>query len=236
MSEEHAPSPQPPAAEPPARLQARPQVRHITGWRRLLALPLALLVRAWTMSLRFEVDPASLALFQRRAEPLAFTLWHNRLFLVGEIARRYRKGRPVYGLVSASKDGAWLEAFFEMIGIKAVRGSSSRLGREAASALVEVLRQGNDIGVTPDGPRGPCYDFKGGSLIVARRAHASMLLVGARFGAHVHLRSWDRFVLPLPFSKVRLIGVLVPAQDSAGDRDAQLARLSGILSEINPDN
>jgi lysophospholipid acyltransferase (LPLAT)-like uncharacterized protein len=220
---------------PPAASPARPQVRHITGWRRLLALPLAIVVRLWTMSLRFSMDEETAAALGRRSEPLAFVLWHNRLFLVAEIARRFRKGRPVYGLVSASKDGAWLEAFFEMMGIKAVRGSSSKLGREAASALVEVLRAGNDIGITPDGPRGPCYEFKGGALIVARRAHCTMLLLGARYSSYVSLRSWDRFQLPLPFAKVHLRAVLVPAGASTEERASQVERLGALLRELNPD-
>lgn len=211
------------------------QVRHIIGWRRLLVLPFALLVRAWNASLRLEIDESSRALFGKVSESFAFVLWHNRLFVIAEIARRYRKGRRIYGLVSASKDGAWLEAFFEAVGIHSVRGSSSKLGREAVTALVDVMRQGNDIGITPDGPRGPCYDFKGGALIVSRRVHSGMVLVGMEFGACLRLRSWDRFVLPLPFSKVRIRGVLVTAEEASGDRDALVVSLRERMRALNPD-
>lgn len=228
-----AESSNPPPA--PASPVSASSVRHISGWRRLLALPLAVFIRLWGMSLRFELDEASRAAYSRTDKPIAFILWHNRLFLVAEIARRFRKGRPVYGLVSASKDGAWLETFFELMGIKAVRGSSSRLGREAASALVDVLKQGHDIGVTPDGPRGPCYDFKAGAVVVARRGHAQILLVGGSFSHAWHLRSWDRFILPLPFSKVKLRGLEISEQESLGDRTTLVASLATSLRRINPD-
>ena len=211
-----------------------PLVYGISGWRRLILWPGALLLRLWGMTLRFEVPPAEVANFQKRDEPVAFVVWHNRLFLCSEIFRRYRRGRPIYALISASRDGAWLSAFFSFMGMRMVRGSSSRLGREAATALVEVLRAGNDIGITPDGPRGPCYDLKAGALIVARRAHTPLLLVGADFPSAWRLKSWDRFYLPKPFSRVTLRCVLVPAETLA-DRDAATGRIREQLLAINPD-
>ena len=210
-------------------------VHGITGWRRVLMWPLAILVRLWGMTLRFDISPESVRVFSKRDVPVAFVLWHNRLFLASEIYRRYRGKRELYALISASKDGAWLEAFFSMVGgIAATRGSSSRLGREAATALVEVQRDGHDIGITPDGPRGPCYDFKAGAVIVPRRTGAPVILVGGDFTATWRLKSWDRFCLPVPFSRVKMIGELIENRELA-DRDAAVARLKDRLLAINPD-
>ncbi len=209
-------------------------VKGIHGWRRALLFPLVLLLRAWGASLRFEVSPESLRHLTKTDEPVAFVLWHNRLILTSEIFRRYRRGRTVYGLVSASKDGAWLSAFFSLVGIRTVRGSSSKLGREAVNALVEVMRAGNDIGITPDGPRGPLYDFKAGGLIVARRVQAPLLLVGATFESSWQLRSWDRFYLPKPFSRVRLRCEWIPSA-ALTDRDQAAQTLRARLLVMNPD-
>lgn len=181
-----------------------------------------------------EAAPDDLRNYQKRDEPVAIVLWHNRLFLSAEIVRRYRQGRPAYALVSASRDGAWLSAFFSLVGMRTVRGSSSRLGREAAMALVDVLRAGHDIGVTPDGPRGPCYELKPGALIVARRTQASLLLVGAEFHGAWRLKSWDRFYLPKPFSRVTMRCVIVNAEELA-DRDAAAENIQAHLLAINPD-
>lgn len=167
--------------------------------------------------------------------PVAFVLWHNRLFLASEIHRRFRPHRPLYALISASKDGALLTAFFGMVGgLRAVRGSSSNFGREAASALVEVQREGHDIGITPDGPRGPCYDMKAGAVIVPRRTGAPLLLVGGDFESAWQLKSWDRFYLPKPFSRVRLRCELIE-NDQLADRETATALLRARLVEINPD-
>jgi lysophospholipid acyltransferase (LPLAT)-like uncharacterized protein len=193
-----------------------------------------MLLRAWGATLRLEIDPAERRTFESSAEPVAFVLWHNRLFMVPEFYQRYRGGRPVYGLVSASRDGAWLAAVFSHVGMRAVRGSSSQMGREAATALVGVLRAGHDIGITPDGPRGPCYDFKPGALIVTRQTKAPMLLLGSEFASAWRLRSWDGFYIPKPFSRVRVRCVLHrvgPGDDRAATAQLVAAR----LRELNPD-
>jgi len=197
-------------------------------------MPLGWLVRLWGATLRFEVTPEALQNLRKIDEPVAFVLWHNRLFLVSEIFQRYRQKRPVYGLVSASKDGAWLDAFFSLVGISSVRGSSSRFGREAVTVMVSVMKSGNDIGITPDGPRGPRYDFKAGGLIVARRAHAPILLLGGEFQSAWQFKSWDGFYLPKPFSRVRVHCELVPASELA-ERDESAAHLRERLLAMNPD-
>jgi lysophospholipid acyltransferase (LPLAT)-like uncharacterized protein len=220
--------------DPESDGRARFVPHRIAGWRRIALWPLGLLVRAWSATLRFDIDPEERRAFERKDEPVAFVLWHNRLFLVAEFHRRYRGGRPVYGLVSASRDGAWLAAFFSLVGMRAVRGSSSQMAREAATALVGVLRAGHDIGITPDGPRGPCYDFKPGALIVTRRTGTPMLLLGGEFSSAWRLGSWDGFYLPKPFSRVRVR--CVPMRTKAGDdRDATAQAIAARLRELNPD-
>jgi lysophospholipid acyltransferase (LPLAT)-like uncharacterized protein len=194
------------------------------------------LVRVWGRTLRFDISPEEIAIYSRCDVPVAFVLWHNRLFLASEIHRRYRAQRPLYALISASKDGALLTAFFSMVGgLRAVRGSSSNFGREAASALVEAQRSGHDIGITPDGPRGPCYELKAGAVIVPRRTGAPVILVGGEFEAAWRLNSWDHFYLPKPFSRVRLRCELIE-HDQLADRDAATAHIQARLLALNPDD
>lgn len=209
-------------------------VHRVRSWQRLGLWFLGLVMRAWGASLRFETTEASLRQLRKTDEPVAMVLWHNRLFLGAEIFRRFRQGRPVYALVSASKDGAWLAAFFAMAGLRTVRGSSSNRGREAAILLVNVLRSGADIGITPDGPRGPRYDFKQGGLVVARRAQVPILLLGGTFESAWIVPSWDRFCLPRPFSRVRVTGEVIEVAQLA-DRSAGADFLAARLREINDD-
>ncbi|MDO8543640.1 MAG: lysophospholipid acyltransferase family protein [Opitutaceae bacterium] len=222
----------PPVNSPPA--PPRDIVREISSWRRALLWPFGALVKLWGRTLRFDASAEDVRNYTKNDEPVVIVLWHNRLFLAAEIVRRYRQGRTPFALVSASQDGAWLSAFFSLAGLRTVRGSSSRLGREAATALVDVLRAGHDVGITPDGPRGPCYDVKPGTVIVSRRTRAPMVLVGAEFGSAWRLGSWDRFVVPKPFSRVRMrCEVITP--DQLADRDAGTELLQRRLRALNPD-
>lgn len=218
------------------RLQTTPtaSVNEVTGWRWLLLWLLAAVLRLWGRTLRLDADPATLERLTKSDEPAAIVIWHNRLFLSAEIFRRYRTRRRVHGLVSASKDGAWLAAFYRMIGIHPVRGSSSNFGREAGRALIEVMREGHDIGITPDGPRGPMYVVEPGVLVVTRRNQAPMVLIGAEFTRAWRLKSWDRFYVPVPFSRIKMHSTILPAKMPDGTKpDAEAVRAA--LIAINPD-
>lgn len=193
-----------------------------------------MVMRLWGMTLRFEVSPGDRKALEYREGPLSMILWHNRLFLAAEFFRLFRKGRPCFALVSASTDGAWLAAFFGLVGIQTVRGSSSQRGREAAVALVDVLKAGHDVGITPDGPRGPMYGFKPGALIVSRRAKVPLLLLGFEIEDAWQLRSWDRFRLPRPFSRVRMRGVIVPLAEQIS-HDTPVTAIEARLADLNPD-
>ncbi len=191
-------------------------------------------MRVWGRTLRFEVDTATKERLTKSDVPVAVVLWHNRLFLSAEFFRRYRTRRAVHGLVSASKDGAWLAAFYRLIGIVPVRGSSSNFGREAGRVLIEVMRQGHDIGITPDGPRGPMYTVEPGVLVVARRNQAPMILFGAEFTRAWRLRSWDRFYIPAPFSRIRMRSAVLPVVTETGVKTTADDVRAAMLA-INPD-
>lgn len=211
-----------------------PTVNEVTGWRWLLLWLLSVLLRVWVRTLRFEAEAETVARLSKSDVPIAFVLWHNRLFLSPEIFRRYRTRRPLYGLVSASKDGAWLAAFYRMIGLLPVRGSSSNFGREAGRQLIELMRAGNDIGITPDGPRGPLYVVEPGVLVVTRRNDAPMVLLGAEFGPARRLRSWDRFYIPWPFTRIKLRCTVLPAKNADGTK-LSADQVRAALIAINPD-
>jgi len=225
----------PPSAHKESLQTNSPTINEVRGWRWGALWLLAFLVRCWGRTLRFEFDARTRLDLLGYPEATAVVLWHNRLFLTPEIFRRYRYRRRIYGLVSASKDGAWLAAFYRLIGSQPVRGSSSNFGVEAARQLIEVMQQGHDVGITPDGPRGPIYTVEPGVVVVTRRNQAPMLLIGAEFGGAWRLKSWDRFYLPHPFSVVRLRTRTLPAVKTDGSK-LTAEEVREALLAINPDD
>ena len=188
--------------------------------------PLGIFYRLWTMSIRFHYrDEDGREEFQKTTEPVTIILWHNRLFLAGEWHQRFRKGKRCYGLISGSRDGAWLETFYSWSGIRAIRGSRNRRGSQATRDLIRKVKDGHDAGITPDGSRGPKYEAKPGGLLVARASRSPVALVSFSYGRAIRLKSWDEFVIPLPFSRVRLRTRILPYKELFKDRDlAQATR------------
>jgi len=162
------------------------------------------LIRVWAMTLRAEVEDR--AGVTRPGGPLVYVLWHNRIFTVPPLWRNLPgKLRPVVVLTSASRDGATLAAAMAVFGLGAVRGSSSRRGAAALIALRRALRDGSDVCITPDGPRGPRYVVQPGVIKLASATGAPIVPIHIRFSSAWRLNSWDRFTIPKPFSRVRMI-------------------------------
>ena len=114
----------------------------------------------------------------------------------------WRKGAV---LTSASHDGAALAAVAKVMGLESIRGSSSRRGSTALREMVRAVGRGLDICVTPDGPRGPRYRLSPGVIKLAQMTRSPVMAVHLRFGSALRLRTWDRFVVPLPFSRLTII-------------------------------
>ena len=191
-------------------------VHRISGWRRFALWPLSLLLKGWSATIRISLPPEDEQLLRDTSVPSVIVFWHNRLFMVANVYRRFRRSRHLCGLVSPSRDGAWLAAFLSLMGVASVRGSSSGRTIGATRELVDKLSAGYDIAITPDGPLGPRYEFKEGAVCVARRAGAPILLVSGWVDSAWCLRSWDGFVLPRPFAVAHLRARIV--HDSASLR------------------
>ncbi len=161
-------------------------------------------------------------------------LWHNRL-LGGTLAQyrvRPRKAVPLKVLTSASKDGGWLSAIAERFRMGAVRGSSSRRGAAALLELTRTLAQGNDIAITPDGPRGPNYSIAPGVLYLAQRTGIGLVPFEIQISSRWHIgKKWDALWIPKPFAKVTLHYHRPHFIGEGADFAAESARLDTALGE-----
>ena len=165
------------------------------------------LMRIWCSTLRYEIiDRHGICNEANLGRPLVLALWHNRLFMVPLAWHRLTEGRRrVVVLTSASHDGSALAHAMRVFGIGAVRGSSSRRAVAALVGLRRALQEGVDVCITPDGPRGPRYQLQPGAVMLAQSAGAPIIPIHVLPSACWRLKSWDRFIIPVPFSHVRVI-------------------------------
>lgn len=161
-------------------------------------------------------------------QPVIWTFWHNRMFVVPLLRERaaHRSGAV---LTSASRDGAIIAAVMKSFRLRSVRGSTSRRGATALLQLTVALEGGEDAAVTPDGPRGPRYRLGPGVVFLAQRTGAGILPIHIEYSRAVRLKSWDRFMIPLPFSKVRMICDELIFVAPEADMEAERARIEQLM-------
>jgi lysophospholipid acyltransferase (LPLAT)-like uncharacterized protein len=133
-------------------------------------------------------------------QPAVYAFWHGKFFLPIMVMAS-RRTNKVAGLVSYSKDGAILTRWLVRLGIHVVRGSSSRKGASSVVKLIALSKAGYSSGIAADGPRGPIYCAKSGSAYIAQKTGLPILPVGAVYQHAKKFHSWDKFLLPIPFSK-----------------------------------
>jgi lysophospholipid acyltransferase (LPLAT)-like uncharacterized protein len=190
---------------------ARRQRRHesevnLESWRARALIAFGFgLYRLWARSLRLRVeDPHDVRNFVRE-HPVIFAIWHNRLLMLPRVFDPSFPSRQSYGLISASRDGDLIARFIERSGYGTVRGSSSRKGVIALRQLVDTLAAGDNVLVTPDGPRGPVYQASQGIIFLAQKSGAPIVPIHMEYSRAWRLKSWDRFVVPRPFAQLRAI-------------------------------
>lgn len=165
------------------------------------------LMRCWSKTLRFEIDDrCGITEPDPLLQPVILALWHNRIFTIPPVwAKTAGKFRKAVVLTSASKDGAILSRAMGVFGIGAVRGSSSRRAVAALIGMKRALSEGLDVCITPDGPRGPRYEFQPGIIKVAQTSGAPIVPIHVAYQSAWRLNTWDQMVIPKPFSRVRVV-------------------------------
>ncbi|RME69971.1 MAG: DUF374 domain-containing protein [Planctomycetota bacterium] len=174
-------------------------------WRRQLLRWLGIhvvggpLLRLWAATWRIEwEDEAAVRRLVDEGDPAILCFWHNRML---PFVRTHR-GSGICVLVSRHGDGEVIARMIEKAGFRTARGSSSRGGAAALRALAKAVRE-RHVAITPDGPRGPRYRMKPGALQLAALTGRPLVLASASAVSRWQLRSWDRFELPRPFSRIR---------------------------------
>ncbi len=153
------------------------------------------------------IDPTNLLEQKLAGKQVIAAFWHNRVAF-GPTAYVYAGGKKGAVMVSRSFDGDLFATVADRFGVfKAARGSSSKAGQdkggqEALGEMIDHSKQGYDLLITPDGPRGPRYEAKRGIVDLASITGLPVYLIGVNCTRYLQATSWDRTRVPIPFSKV----------------------------------
>jgi len=185
----------------------------------LLAYWIARLLSA-TLRVRM-VGEEHLRAAQEAGKGVILVSWHGRTFL--PITRYRNKG--YWAIVSTSRDGEYQNRLFQRFGIKTVRGSTSARGAiQSVLTLTKHLKAGATAAFTPDGPRGPSHVVQPGAIFLAQKSGSPIIPAGISAYPRKLMRAWDRYMIPLPFSRVVWIygePITIPA-DARSEEDQRL--------------
>ncbi len=173
--------------------------------------------------------------FRKRGKNIILAFWHSRLLLMPYYYRRFLGGPGIFAMVSRSRDGEYISRLLRRLGHQVVRGSTASGGGKAFLELSQKVDSGYDVAIIPDGPQGPRNKAKIGAIHLAQRTNSPIIPITYSASRRKVLKSWDGFILPLPFSRgVVIIGkpLEVGKESDKRIREEKRAELEGVLNSI----
>jgi len=135
-------------------------------------------------------------------EPVVFAFWHGDLLLQPYLYYRFRAVPKANVLISEHFDGQIIAAVMRYFKLGTIHGSTRRGGAKVLIQALKSLAEGYDIGITPDGPKGPRHEMSDGVVIMAQKRHAKVIVYSCVPSSYWQLPSWDRFTVPKPFGRL----------------------------------
>ncbi len=205
-------------------------------WRSLRESKFSLTVAPWFASLLMRVGAATLRRTDlgrehvesclAKGERAIVAFWHGRLLMMPFVFPGY----SATILISHHRDGEYITRIAERLGYTVVRGSATRGGARAFKLLLQCLKDGSHVAITPDGPQGPRQQVKSGVIELSRLSGMPILPVA--FGAWPRsiLKSWDQFLIPHPFARSVYVWGEPMYVPEAADKDA-VEKFQAVLAE-----
>lgn len=147
----------------------------------------------WTILGEHHIAP-----YWKANRPIIVCFWHGRLLMV---CKAWKGPHPFHMLISGHSDGRIIAKTVGHFGIQWLEGSASKNPKAAFKQMVTTLKQGETVGITPDGPRGPRYKVSPGIVSLSKLTGCDVLPLTFSTSRRCTLSSWDHFLLALPFGR-----------------------------------
>ncbi|QOP45125.1 lysophospholipid acyltransferase family protein [Sulfurimonas paralvinellae] len=132
-------------------------------------------------------------------KPVIFACWHGELLMLPYLYKFYRKKPHAKVLISPHFDGKLISRTIKYFGLETLAGSSDKNSARVLIQAIKSIKEGYDIGITPDGPKGPRHEVADGIIVMAQKTKTKIVLVSVKPTKFWQLNSWDKFVIPKPF-------------------------------------
>ncbi len=189
----------------------------------------AWLIRLLAFTIRIDDEPKG---FNEKAKTYhaLYAFWHCMMLIPAYVGRKSK----IQVLISQHSDGEYIARVIQRLGFGVIRGSTTRGGMRAVKALVDKIREGYSVAITPDGPRGPRFVVQPGSIYLGKKTQLPIIPTVVGLSSYWALPSWDKFRIPKPFSRaLMLYGEPIHIPPNLSDEDMERYRLSLEQTMIN---
>jgi len=195
-----------------------------------------ILIRFIGKSIIFETEGEKNYLrLKKEDKNIILATWHSRLFLTVYYYRYKLSGKKICVLISSSRDGEFIARILRKFGYSAIRGSSRHYKKNAHEEMLKRLSEGFDVGITPDGPRGPAKKAQQGVIHIAAESGCPIVPITFNTSRNTRFNSWDKFVFPHPFSRAMIIfgsPIYISSNASKEERLKKGEELESVLNRI----
>ncbi len=132
-------------------------------------------------------------------KPFILAMWHGQLLMQPLNYRKFKPDGNLKAIISHHRDGETIQKIINFLGVDAIRGSSSKGGAKALLQAIKTIKNGSDVAITPDGPRGPIHEIADGIVAISQKTGAEILTCSIKASKFWQLKSWDKFIIPKPF-------------------------------------
>ena len=137
-------------------------------------------------------------------EPVVFVFWHGDLLMQPYIYFKLRKKPNAKVIISDHFDGQIIAKIMTFFSLGTIHGSSTRNGAKVLITALRQLRDGVDIAITPDGPKGPRHEVQDGVVAIAQKSKVKVMIFSVVPERYWQLKSWDKFSIAKPFTTIHM--------------------------------
>ena len=195
-------------------------VRRAACWLVSLYMRLVYATTRWQV-----VGAGSPESYWKDQQPFIVCFWHGRLLMQ---PYAWRSNMPFNMLISQHRDGQLISKTVSYFGIRTIAGSTNKGGTSALRGMIAALKSGEAIGITPDGPKGPRMRASEGVISIARLAGVPVVPLTYSTSRGKVLKSWDRFLIPFPFSS----GIFIWGEPIAVARGSDVAAINAARQDL----